>query len=378
VANEEYEGISKPKLSPRVTRILSKEELDLPTSTDFEQLTASDSALTPELLVPRLGERLVEKGLLSGEQLEVALGHQKASSQAGKSLLLGEALLELKMIDRPKLDSAVTEQIAHLQEALTKSNEGLEQRVFERTQELQDALEKLTEMNRMKTDFIANISHELRTPLAHMVGYIDLLDQEALGPLTEEQSRAVEVLTKSYRRLGGLIDNLLFLSFDTEDALPLNLQETPLAPLIESLVHNHAEKARLAGVGLIKEVQGGLPSAYIDPEKIDWALVQLVDNAIKFNTEGGKVMIQAKADEDRIQVAVMDTGIGIPGKLVAEIFEPFYQIDGTSTRKYGGAGLGLSLAKRVIEAHGAKIAIESKLGQGTRISFRLPIAKDRS
>jgi signal transduction histidine kinase len=344
-------------------------------TSSIQSAVANGSSVTPEVLVPRLGERLVEKGLLSNEQLEEALAHQKERSQAGTPLLLGEALTELGMIDRAKLDEAITEQIAQLQDALTKSNERLEQRVKERTRELREALEKLTELNRLKTDFIANISHELRTPLAHMVGYIDLLDEEALGPLSDEQRRAVAVLKKSYRRLGSLIDNLLFLSFDTEESLPLNLQVTPLAPLIENIVQNHVEKARSAGVELLKEVPDSLPSVYVDPEKLDWALVQLVENSIKFNREGGKVLIKAEQANDRVELSVADTGIGIPEKKVKEIFKPFYQIDGSSTRKYGGAGLGLTLAKRIIESHGSKIEIDSKEGEGTRISFLLPLSK---
>ncbi|MDA1329673.1 MAG: HAMP domain-containing sensor histidine kinase [Chloroflexi bacterium] len=336
---------------------------------------ATSSSLTPEVLVPRLGDRLVEKDLLSREQLAQALAYQKTEGQAGKQLLLGEALLDLKFIDRPTLDQTITEQIAQLQDALKKSNEQLERRVEERTQELQEALEKLTELNRLKSDFIANMSHELRTPLAHMVGYIDLLDEEALGPLSDEQRRAVDVLKKSYLRLGSLIDNLLFLSFDSEEALPLQPQATPLNPLVENIVQRSQKKALDAEIELLQSVPRSLPSVYIDPEKLDWALTQLVDNSIKFNSKGGKVQIAAREVDGRVEMSVSDSGIGIAENKIHEIFEPFYQIDGSSTRKYGGAGLGLTLAKRIIDSHGAKLSIESHAGKGTRISFSLPLAK---
>src|SRR3970282_789283 len=151
--------------------------------------------------VPRLGDSLVDQGLLSAEDLKQALAYQGEQGRLGKRILLGQALIDLKLIERSKLDEAITQQISQLQEALHQSNLFLEQRVQERTAELQEALDKLTELNRLKNDFISNVSHELRTPLAHMVGYIDLLSVEALGPLSDEQRSALKVLEKSYKRL---------------------------------------------------------------------------------------------------------------------------------------------------------------------------------
>ena len=175
--------------------------------------------LAPEILVPRLGDSLVDQGLLTSADLKRALAYQKERGEKGQRILLGEALIDLGLIQRSRLDAAITQQISQLQEALHQSNLFLEQRVQERTTELQEALDKLTELNRLKNDFISNVSHELRTPLAHMVGYIDLLAAEALGPLSDEQRHALQVLEKSYRRLTSLIDNLLFMTFDTTDCV---------------------------------------------------------------------------------------------------------------------------------------------------------------
>lgn len=332
--------------------------------------------VTPEILVPRLGERLVEKGLLTGEQLREALDYQKKVEERGQPTLLGLALIELGLIDRPTLDQAITEQIAQLQEALRQSNAMLEQRVKERTAELQKALNQLTELNRLKSDFISNISHELRTPLAHMVGYVDLLEEEALGPLTDEQRSATAVLRKSYHRLGNLIDNLLFLSFDTAEALQLLPAPTRLDELLPPVLEQHQASAATENVQMSLDIPSQLSPALIDPEKMEWALKQLVDNAIKFNRPNGKVHISARASGERIKILVTDTGIGIPADKLEEIFEPFTQIDGSSTRRYGGAGIGLTLAQRIVEAHGGKLKVESKEGTGTRISFSLPAAPD--
>jgi len=335
--------------------------------------------LAPEILVPRLGDSLVEKGLLAQADLERALAYQKRMRDAeGKRILLGEALIQLGLIQRAKLDAAITEQIAQLQEALRQSNLFLEERVRERTAELQEALDKLTELNRLKNDFISNVSHELRTPLAHMVGYIDLLSAEALGSLNDEQRNALLVLEKSYHRLSSLIDNLLFLSFDTAESLPLDSGPVQLQQLFPQLMTQARAKPAAAQVAFSHELPADLPAIQADANKIEWAIGQLLDNATKFNQEGGKVHLSASLDGRRVQIAVADTGVGIPQERIAEIFEPFHQLDGSSTRKAGGAGIGLTLAWRIVEAHGSKLVVESLPGKGSRFSFSLPVVQVQS
>lgn len=333
-------------------------------------------AVAPEILVPRLGDRLVEKGLLSPRELEEALRYQKARAVANEPILIGETLIELGMIERIKLNETITEQISHLQEDLFRSKELLELRVSERTAELQEAFDKITELNRLKANFVGNMSHELRTPLAHLVGYTELLDDESLGPLTAEQHKAVDVLKKSHRRLGSLIDNLLFVSFDRNETLPLELKTIPLNDFIDKVLQHAQKKAEANNLQLISEVPENLPSATIDTEKMHWAISQLTDNAVKFNQPKGEVLIKLEDHGTKISLGVEDTGIGIPEDKLQEIFEPFYQIDSSSTRKYGGAGLGLSLAKRIIESHGAELQVQSTVGEGTRFAFQLPVTRN--
>ncbi|MGH2581538.1 MAG: ATP-binding protein, partial [Anaerolineales bacterium] len=327
------------------------------------------------VLVPRLGDSLVEKGLLTRADLKKGLAHQAERAAAGETILLGQALIELGLIDRKTLDRAVTEQIAQLQEALRQSNLFLEQRVEQRTAELQEALDKLTELNRLKNDFISNVSHELRTPLSHMVGYIDLLSAEALGGLSDEQKSAIAVLQKSYRRLSSLIDNLLFLSFDSDESLHLEPSAMHIQELVHIVCEQQQSRAQSEEVILSEAVPPDLPAVMADSNKLEWALNQLAENAIKFNQKGGRVNVSAVLQGKRLLITVADTGVGIPEGKIGEVFDPFHQLDSSSTRRVGGAGIGLTLTKRIIEAHGSKLEIESHVGKGTRVSFSLPVVQ---
>jgi signal transduction histidine kinase len=322
--------------------------------------------------VPRLGDSLIEKGLLTQDDLKRALAYQKERGAKGDRILLGQSLVDLGLIDRAKLDAAVTEQIAQLQEALRQSNLFLEQRVQERTAELQDALDKLTELNQMKNDFISNVSHELRTPLAHMVGYIDLLSAGALGPVTDDQRSAIGVLEKSYKRLASLIDNLLFLSFDTAESLHLEPSAVSLQDLFALVVDQYKDRAANENLSLTQDAADA-PPVQADANKLEWALGQLVDNALKFNNKAGRVHLSAKLDGRRVLIAVADTGVGIPADKLGEIFEPFHQLDGSTTRRFAGTGIGLTLTRRIIEGHGSKLQVESVVGKGSRFSFTLPV-----
>ena len=133
------------------------------------------SNLSPEMLIPRMGEYIVQKGLISEADLQKALAYQREQTSQGKPYLLGQALIDMNLLDRTMLDQVVTEQLIQLRSALQAANRNLEQRVKDRTAELNEALNRLSELSQMKANFVANISHELRTPLTHVKGYLELL-----------------------------------------------------------------------------------------------------------------------------------------------------------------------------------------------------------
>ncbi|HVF24326.1 MAG TPA: ATP-binding protein [Anaerolineales bacterium] len=333
---------------------------------------AEQQRLTPEMLVPRMGDYLIQKGLITTEDLQKALAYQQEEIAKGNTLLLGQALLDLKITGRPELDQAVTEQIIQLRSALQSANRTLERRVEERTAELQKALERLSELGQLKANFISNISHELRTPLTHIKGYIELLVSESLGPIVDEQRHALQVSQQSATRLETLIEDLIMVSLASREELNINLQNVDIGRLANLAVKSSLHKAVARGVNLRTVIDDNLPSIQADSQKIAWVLNQLIDNGIKFTQSGGSVVVSVKRDgENLVVTSITDTGVGIPLNRVSDIFEPFHQLDGSSTRRYGGTGLGLSLVRDIIEAHGSMLDVQSTEGRGSTFKFPL-------
>jgi signal transduction histidine kinase len=332
----------------------------------------SGTPMTPEILVPRLGDYLIEKGVLSPQELQRALIFQQEQAASGRIILLGQALLELDLVQHETLDQVITEQILQLQLALRESNRQLESRVEERTAELRTALEKLTELNQLKSSFISSISHELRTPLTHLKGYLDLLGEGSLGDLNPAQEEAVSVLLKAESRLEQLIDNLISFSLAARGELSLNLGPMNLNEIVEQALGQTQKLAHSRNVRVAVKVGPDLPSVRADAEKITWVLQQLLDNAVKFTPAGGEVALKTIQESGMVRIWVSDTGIGISEEKLDEIFQPFHQLDGSDNRRYGGAGLGLALVQKIVEAHGSLIKVSSTPGQGSCFEFHLP------
>lgn len=328
--------------------------------------------LTPEVLVPRLGEHLVQTGQITDADLHRALAFQKEKQSQGQHYLLGEALIVLNLLTRRQIDHAVTEQIIQLRNALEDANRFLEERVKERTSELQEALRKLSELSQMKANFVANISHELRTPLTHVKGYLELLSTGTLGPLSDDQSNALQVSQKAAGRLESLIDNLILFSLAARGEMTLRLTPVNLDKVAQEIINYSLPKAQDRKVSLVYENKSDIPLVQADEEKISWAILQLIDNAIKFTPSGGKVSLSLEKESDKlVAVIVADTGIGIPADRLVEVFEPFHQLDASSTRRYGGTGLGLALVKEIVSAHGSMVEVKSEEGKGSAFSFPL-------
>ncbi|MEN8172240.1 MAG: ATP-binding protein [Chloroflexota bacterium] len=329
--------------------------------------------LSPEVLVPRLGEYLIEQGFLTPEKLSLALEYQRGQEQKGEPRLIGQALLDLELISRVDLDLAVTEQILQLQSVIELANEQLEERVKERTRELENAMSKLTELNQLKSNFIANISHELRTPLTHIRGYLELLEDEALGKNSPEQFRALRVMLKSEARLEKLIEDLLQFSTFSSGGVDIRLKSINLNEIFSDIELLALQKTNDKAVLLRTSIPPDLPPVKADPQKLSWVILQLIDNAVKFTPEGGNVKLGARIFDSKVHIYIEDSGIGIEPEKIDEIFEPFHQLDSSSTRHHNGTGLGLAMLRKVIEAHNTEIKVRSKLDEGSCFEFSLAI-----
>ncbi len=227
------------------------------------------------------------------------------------------------------------------------------------------------ELDQLKSDFLAAVSHELRTPLTSLGMAIDLLQQEVPGPLTELQQDLLATASEDNERLKKFVEALLALA-----RLEAGMYQPERLMLdFDSVVQQATSALRLpfsqAGVKLEINIQRDLPPIHGDQEQLGWVVTNLVGNALRHTPSGGRVRVTACVEDDQLHVTVEDTGSGIPKESLEIIFDKFVQVKGTMAP--GGAGLGLSIAKTVIEAHGGRIWAESELGQGSAFHFLLPL-----
>jgi signal transduction histidine kinase len=332
---------------------------------------AAPPARTSEL--PRFGEYLVGQGHITGTQLRAGLARQRESAALGVHKTIGQTLLEMGALTREQLEQASIAQVKQLQQALEESNRQLEQRVVERTQALESALRRLTELEELKANFIANISHELRTPLVPLKGFADLLRTGSLGELSDGQYQAVETITRSSERLEALINSLIQFASSVKGKLVVHPTLVDLHDLAGPLWDHFEPRAEDKQVRLRNGLPPGLPLAHADGEKIYWVLYQLLDNAVKFTPPGGEVVLGAEARPASLRVSVRDTGLGIPPERLGLIFAPFQQaVDTPET--FDGTGLGLALVKRILEAHDSRVEVDSQPNVGSTFAFELPLA----
>jgi signal transduction histidine kinase/DNA-binding response OmpR family regulator len=237
--------------------------------------------------------------------------------------------------------------------------------------------EELKELDRMKSDLLANVSHELRTPLTAIKGYTDYILDRKLGPVTEKQDKGLLVIQKNLDRLSRTINALLDFSRMDMGRIPLNLQPFSLAQLVEQIRTGLGSELEKRGLEFRAEMPEELPPVIADRDKISQVLENLVINAVKFTPAGGSIVVSAGkvvgSGRPSVEIRVSDTGIGIPQSQLGSIFNRFHQVDGSTTRKFGGVGLGLAIVKSILDAHGATITAHSEEGHGASFFFALPL-----
>lgn len=277
---------------------------------------------------------------------------------------------------------------ARLYEKIIRFSRELETKVAERTLELKnkslelaEANRALKELDRLKTEFLANVSHELRTPLNSILGYTQLLLDGVDGPLNEEQQKSLERVEKAGRRLLQLINDVLDLSKLRAGRMTLNLEQANMHDILSEAVQTIEPLARAKEIELRVEEEE-VPPLLVDRDKIVQVILNLLSNAIKFTNPHGRVTVQVHTVtlpeqpgvlKDYVAVKVSDTGIGIKEEDLQNIFKEFVQVDSTMTRRAGGTGLGLPISRHLVELHGGRIWAESEYGRGSTFTFILPI-----
>ncbi|WP_440951700.1 sensor histidine kinase [Methanococcoides sp. FTZ1] len=230
---------------------------------------------------------------------------------------------------------------------------------------------KAENADRTKTEFLSNMSHELRTPLTLIIGFSKVLDSENFGSLNEHQKKYTSDVIRNANHLLELISDLMDFSKIEIGTMELHINEFVVAEAIDEVEELVKPLASEKSIELISNVEIETPSINADRIKFKQILYNLMSNAIKFTHKGGSVTIGGKISDESLQMFVKDTGIGISSEDKDRLFNPFYQVDGSSTREYGGTGLGLTLVRKFVEMHGGDVWVESEVGKGSTFTFTI-------
>jgi len=300
--------------------------------------------------------------------------------QRVRSLLVVPLIIQGRVIGTLSVDDHVPDAfserdtqlltIAAAQAAVAIDNARLYEGLKDRAKSLEQAYEAMKEVNRLKTELVQNISHELRTPLTFIKGYVELLLDGTLGQLQPKQGDALRIISERTAIVVRLVSDII------------TLQKTEMGQFsffpchVEAVICQAIEGARAsadrAGTVLCQDIPDHLPLVMADHDRILQVFDNLLTNAIKFSPDGGTITVRSEAQPGHVLVEVEDHGIGIPEDKIEKVFERFYQVDGSMTRRFGGTGLGLAIVKQIVEAHGGRVWVKSKLNEGSTFFFTLP------
>ncbi|MGE5706744.1 MAG: ATP-binding protein, partial [Bacteroidota bacterium] len=237
----------------------------------------------------------------------------------------------------------------------------------------QEQIETLKQADALKDQFLSILSHELRTPLNSISGFGSILDDEVAGPMTPRQHEYLQKMLASADALTALVNDLLDMTRLTMGKFSIIPQCASFSNIAASTIESLRPLADRKKLNLLDEVSANLPPLMIDEQRIGQVLTNLIGNAIKFTPAGGTIRVRAFIEEGGLRCEVSDTGVGISPADIPKLFQRFTQLDMTTTRRTGGMGLGLSIAKAIVEGHGGEIGVESELKKGSTFWFRLPL-----
>ena len=229
------------------------------------------------------------------------------------------------------------------------------------------------EIEQLKSDFISTVSHELRTPIVAMRHALSILVDQVAGPLSEEQQSFAAIVQRNLDRLNVLINDLLDLSKLEAKKMELRFETGSVIPIIRSVCDSLEAWARTKAIAISKRCAEGLPDATYDPARLMQVLTNLLGNAIKFTPQQGRITVEAKLSDGAIEVSVTDTGLGIAKEDIPKLFNKFQQVGERTSSDIGGTGLGLVIAKEIVELHHGRIWVESDEKKGAKFAFTIPL-----
>lgn len=293
-------------------------------------------------------------------------------------LMVGERVIGVINVESTRLNAFQEEDLRLLsalagQLAIILDNVQAHRDLADRAQQLQEAYNELAEAEKMKDQLIQNISHELRTPLTFLKGYSEVMLEEAFGEIPPAFRDPLRIVRQKTDTVVRLIERIISLQAMTPQSL--ELEPLDLAHLVDEAVDRWKPQMLRVGLEARLDVLPDLPPVAGDRKRLAEVLDNLLSNTVKFSPRGGQATIRLRAQHELIHAEIADTGIGIPPDKLGKVFNRFYQADGTSRRRFGGAGVGLALVRKIIEAHGGRVWAESAgLGLGSTFHLVLPIA----
>lgn len=336
--------------------------------------TALDLGLWPD---PSARAKIVHELDQSGEIHDREVMLTRASGQQGV-FLLSITLVNIEADSTMLITQVDITERQHAEREVRALNEHLEQRVTERTDQLERANSKLKELDRLKSEFLATMSHELRTPLNSIIGFSSILKQGMAGELNAEQNKQLEMIHGSARHLLGLINDLLDVSRIEAGRIELFPETVNPTDVLQDVERTLAPLVATKHLAYSTETPAALPTIFTDRKRLYQIVLNLANNAVKFTEKGTVRIVVCSPDQEKLTIAVHDTGIGIRPENIGRLFEAFRQVDGSARRVYEGTGLGLFLVKKLLSLLGGTIEVTSEFGRGSIFTITLPLVATKT
>jgi len=299
-------------------------------------------------------------------------------SEMAAPLIVSGRVMGVVNVESTRLDAFSSEDVDLLaalagQLAVVLDNVQAHRELAVHVRQLEQAYDELAEAERLKDQMVQNISHELRTPMTYIKGYTDLMLAEAFGPLPVGLREFVEIVSRKADNLTRLIERIVTLQATGMEGL--HFEPIKLSDLAQDVIERWKSQAQQMGLELVTDLPDDLPMIAGDRGQLIEALGNLMSNAVKFGGRRGRVKLVAHREAELVHIEVADNGIGIPPDKLGRVFDRFYQVDGTPSRQFGGAGVGLALVQRIVAAHGGRAWAESAgPNQGSKFHIMLPVA----